>query len=301
MFTYSQWLVDFLAKAAGHKYIKRIPYMSGGKTRYRYIYKVTHMAGGKHVLDPEHMVVNAAFMLSSAKGSEVHAHIAKVDGDMVTYRLDDGPDKGKLVTESKSKLAERLNAEHGVHEALATEREKQAKVVADLRAGGASEKQVAREQARLDRLSASVPALKPVEPKPATPKARTSKEPKPTRSVAELEELRAKVFGLEDLSQVSDDELKDVVKFTKKRQAETKDDARGHLALIKELHRAERRRERARSDEEYERADAEASNLMDQIEDDEEGTRAYNGYSEYEDSERKARQELDRRKAASAN
>jgi len=177
MFTYSQWLVDFLAKAAGHKYIKRVPYMSGGKTRYRYIYHVTHTAGGKHVLDPEHMVQGAAFMLSSAKGSEVHAHITKVDGDMVTYRLDDGPDKDKIVTESKSKLAARLNEEHGVHEALAGAREKQAKVVADLKARGASEKQVAREQARLDSLSVSAPAPKSEEPKKRAPKKPKSVEP----------------------------------------------------------------------------------------------------------------------------
>ena len=58
MFTFSEWLSD-LFKAAGHKYIKRIPYASGGKRRYRYIYNVTHMTGGKHVLDPEHMIVGA--------------------------------------------------------------------------------------------------------------------------------------------------------------------------------------------------------------------------------------------------
>ena len=187
MFTYSQWLVDFLAKAAGHKYIKRVPYTSGGKMRYRYIYKVTHMAGGKHVLDPEHMVQGAAFMLSSAKGSEVHAHITKVDGDMVTYRLDDGPRKGELVTEPKSKLAERLNAEHGVHEALAGAREKQAKVVADLKERGASEKQVAREQARLDRLEAAAPAPAPKseEPKKRAPKKPKSVEPKPEEPTPE--------------------------------------------------------------------------------------------------------------------
>ena len=186
MFTYSQWLSDLL-KAAGHKYIKRVPYTSGGKMRYRYIYKVTHMAGGKHVLDPEHMVQGAAFMLSSAKGSEVHAHITKVDGDMVTYRLDDGPRKGELVTEPKSKLAERLNAEHGVHEALAGAREKQAKVVADLKERGASEKQVAREQARLDRLEAAAPAPAPKseEPKKRAPKKPKSVEPKPDEPTPE--------------------------------------------------------------------------------------------------------------------
>ena len=179
--TFTEW-VDSLLKAAGHKYIKRVPYMSGGKMRYRYIYKVTHMAGGKHVLDPEHMVQGAAFMLSSAKGSEVHAHITKVDGDMVTYRLDDGPRKGEMVTESKSKLAERLNAEHGVHEALAGAREKQAKVVADLKERGASEKQVAREQARLDRLSAATPAP---EAKSEEPKKRAAKKPKSVEPATE--------------------------------------------------------------------------------------------------------------------
>ena len=164
MFTFSEWLSD-LFKAAGHKYIKRVPYMSGGKRRYRYIYNVTHMAGGKHVLDPEHMIVGAAFQVEAGAGKEVHAHIVSTSGDKVTYKLDDGPDKGKLVTESKSKLAERLNAEHGVHEALAGAREKQAKVVADLRARGASDKHVAREQARLDRLEAAAPAPKSEESK----------------------------------------------------------------------------------------------------------------------------------------
>ena len=105
MFTYSQWLVDFLAKAAGHKYIKRVPYVSGGKRRYRYIYKVTHAVGGKHVLDTTHMVVGAAFMLDATSGKEVHAHIVSTSGDKVTYRLDDGPRKGELVTTTRGQLA----------------------------------------------------------------------------------------------------------------------------------------------------------------------------------------------------
>ena len=189
--TFTEW-VDSLLKAAGHKYIKRVPYTSGGKTRYRYIYHVTHTAGGKHVLDPEHMVQGAAFMLSSAKGSEVHAHITKVDGDMVTYRLDDGPKKGDLVTESKSKLAARLNEEHGVHEALAGAREKQAKVVADLKARGASDKQVAREQARLERLSVSAPA-----PKSEEPKKRAAKKPKSVEPAGEPKSAEPAAEGRE--------------------------------------------------------------------------------------------------------
>ena len=428
MFTYSQWLVDLLAKAAGHKYIKRVPYTSGGKRRYRYIYKVTHAVGGKHVLDATHMVVGAAFMLDATKGSEVHAHIVSTSGDRVTYKLDDGPRKGELVTVTRGQLAAEINDEHLARLELTKERDKQAKVVADLRASGASKKHVAREQARLDRLvdathetvieptvtspdqlkrkdardsysdntplslqfpskdkwmlsdlvthyegaralritqatprhkftvtgpawafkhlerqlreyadgidreggygrlgttlharadmfasaspvegkpkgSASKKPVEPapVEPAPVEPKARTSKEPKPVRSVPELEELRAKVFTGEGLLQVSDNELKDVATFAKKKQAEFKDDARGYLARLKELDRAEKRMERARSDEEYDRAEAEASNLRDTLDDDDDGRRAYDAYNEYTDSERLARKELDRRKAASAN
>ena len=72
--TFSAW-VDLLFKAAGHKYIKRIPYTSGGKLRYRYIYKVTHTARGKHALHVDDVTVGAAFMLGTDKGSEVHAHV----------------------------------------------------------------------------------------------------------------------------------------------------------------------------------------------------------------------------------
>jgi len=168
MFTYSQWLVDFLAKAAGHKYIKRIPYTSGGKMRYRYIYKVTHMAGGKHVLDPEHMVVGAAFQMETGAGKEVHAHIVSTSGENVTYKLDDGPDKDKVFTVTRAQLAQKLDEKHGARAALRAERDKQSKVVEDLKAGGASTKQVAREQARLERLEAALPA-------PATEESATSR------------------------------------------------------------------------------------------------------------------------------
>lgn len=157
MFTFSEWLSD-LFKAAGHKYIKRVPYMSGGKRRYRYIYKLTHMVGGKHVLDPEHMVVGAAFQMETGAGKEVHAHIVSTSGENVTYKLDDGPDKGKVFTVTRAQLAQKLDEKHGARAALATERDKQAKVVADLKAASASSKQVAREQARLDRLEAALPA-----------------------------------------------------------------------------------------------------------------------------------------------
>ena len=182
MFTsFSAWALDFLSKAAGHKYIRRIPYTSGGKLRYRYIYKVTHTAGGKHALHEDDVTVGAAFMLGTDKGSEVHAHVKSVDGDKVTVEYDDGPRKGEKETMSKRDLLSKLDAAHGISAALQSEREKQAKVVAELRASGASEKQIAREQARLDRLG--VEAKKP-EAKRRGSKKGTVDEPIDTRPLA---------------------------------------------------------------------------------------------------------------------
>ena len=214
--TFTEW-VDSLLKAAGHKYIKRIPYTSGGKTRYRYIYKVTHTAGGKHVLDPDHMIVGAAFQLEPGAGKEVHAHITKVDGDMVTYRLDDGPNKGTMVTESKAALAKKLNEKHGVHAAISAERDKQAKVVADLKAAGASTKQIAREQARLERLEAALPAPAPA-PKSEEPKKRAAKKPKsaepkseePTGEEAKSAEPKGKDDVLDVLFNIDAPENKEI-------------------------------------------------------------------------------------------
>ena len=90
MFTFQQWLNDFLVKAAGHKYIKRIPYQSGGRVRYRYIYNVTHTHAGKHVLDPDHMKVGTKLMLDATSGKEVHGHITDVSGNKVTVELPNG-------------------------------------------------------------------------------------------------------------------------------------------------------------------------------------------------------------------
>jgi len=151
MFSYSQWLDD-LIKAAGHKYIKRIPYQSGGKLRYRYIYNVTHTHQGKHVLDPDHMKVGTKLMLDATSGKEVHGHITAVSGDKVTFAYDDGPRKGESVTMSKAELATELDKVHGISEKLSTARAKQKAVVDKLKERGASEKQIAREQKRLDAL-----------------------------------------------------------------------------------------------------------------------------------------------------
>lgn len=72
MFTFTEWLNDFLVKAAGHKYIKRIPYQSGGKLRYRYIYNATHTHQGKHMMDPSHIKEGTKIMIDDTAGQEVH-------------------------------------------------------------------------------------------------------------------------------------------------------------------------------------------------------------------------------------
>lgn len=152
MFTFQQWLAGFLVKAAGHKYIKRIPYQSGGKLRYRYIYNVTHTHAGKHVLDPDHMKVGTKLMLDATSGKEVHGHITDVRGDLVSFEYDDGPRKGEVVTTNKERLAAELDKVHGISDKLSTARAKQKAVVAKLKERGASDKQIAREQKRLDAL-----------------------------------------------------------------------------------------------------------------------------------------------------
>jgi hypothetical protein len=162
MFSYSQWALDWLSKAAGHKYIKRVPYQSGGRMRYRYIYNVTHTHGGKHVLDPAHMKVGTKLMLDATSGAEVHGHIQSVSGDEVTFIFDDGAPKGRSVTMSKESLANVLDQVHGVRAKLDEARKKQSDVVAKLKESGASAKQIARAEARLKALGGA-PKTKPDE------------------------------------------------------------------------------------------------------------------------------------------
>jgi hypothetical protein len=157
MFSYTQWALDWLSKAAGHKYIKRVPYQSGGRMRYRYIYNVTHTHGGKHVLDPDHMKVGTKLMLDATSGAEVHGHIQSVSGDKVTFVYDDGPKKGESVTMSKDKLATELDKVHGISGKLDAARKKQSDVVAKLKEKGASAKQIARAEARLKALGGDTP------------------------------------------------------------------------------------------------------------------------------------------------
>jgi hypothetical protein len=153
MFTFTEWLNDFLVKAAGHKYIKRIPYQSGGKLRYRYIYNATHTHQGKHMMDPSHIKEGTKIMIDDTAGQEVHAHITAVRGDgMVTFTYDDGPLKGQQRTMLREALVQQLNAKHGVKEKIAEAIKKQHAIIARLKERGASDKQIEREQKRLKAL-----------------------------------------------------------------------------------------------------------------------------------------------------
>jgi len=150
MFTFGSWVSDLL-KARGHRYIKRIPYMSGGKRRYRYIYKVTHTHRGRQAFDAEHLDIGTAFALHTEAGAEFHGHITAVQGDQITYRIDDGERKGESVTVSKSELLSQLNDVHGIESKLNAEREKLRSQIKIAKEKG-SEKQVKRLEERLARL-----------------------------------------------------------------------------------------------------------------------------------------------------
>jgi hypothetical protein len=192
MFSYTEWALTLL-KAAGHKYIKRIPYQSGGKLRYRYIYNVTHTHQGKHVLDPDHMKVGTKLMLDATSGKEVHGHITDVRGDLVSFEYDDGPRKGEVVTMGKERLAAELDKVHGISEKLSTARAKQKAVLDKLKERGASEKQIAREQRRLDALGGEAEKVEPkkAEPKKVAPKD-VGEHAALLRRISELRDIMSK-------------------------------------------------------------------------------------------------------------
>lgn len=101
---YGQALYDgTVQKAAGHKYIKRVPYTAAnGKRRYRYYYSVGH---GNTVGHADHFVVGASFQ--HGKG---HYHVTGRDGDKVTIRHDES---GESRTFTTAELKDLLVREHG--------------------------------------------------------------------------------------------------------------------------------------------------------------------------------------------
>ena len=146
-FTFSHF-VDLLLKGHGHKYIKLIPYNTPKGRRYRYIYNVTHSHQGKHVMDESHLVVGTKFMVHTENGKEVHAHIKSVNGNKVTYVLDDGSDKGKEITKTRSEIVSMLNDTHGVDDKVNAKREQLKTQIEQARKTG-TEKQVKRLESQL--------------------------------------------------------------------------------------------------------------------------------------------------------
>ena len=61
------FVIDQIVKAAGHKYIKRIP-ISSNPTKYRYVYSATSTVRGKNILDEAHLKVGTKLMLQSEAG-----------------------------------------------------------------------------------------------------------------------------------------------------------------------------------------------------------------------------------------
>ena len=100
-------LLSSWRKGAGHKYIRRKPYLDKkGRKRYRYTYKEHHGGG---VTSSESMVEGSAFRLTH-KGKTGHFHIENVSGDRLKIRHDESGGELEL---SKAEFQRLLHIEHG--------------------------------------------------------------------------------------------------------------------------------------------------------------------------------------------
>lgn len=136
------WLGQVLAlsagmtKAAGHRYIRRVPKAGGG---YRYFYKVSGGAGG--VGHESEFQVGAAFKAAHG-GQEGHFHIVGKDADgTLRVKHDESGHEAKL---SPATLSSMLRSQHA--EALGAHRDKVARDIMAAKESGASAKQVERLQ-----------------------------------------------------------------------------------------------------------------------------------------------------------
>jgi len=135
VFSFSDW-VNSLLKGVGHKYIKRIPYTTPKGRRYRYVYRVTNTHQGRHAFDEEHLTTGAKFALNTEDGAEFHGHITAVDGDKITYTIDDGPKKGEEVTTTRAELVAELHDLHDVQDKLSAARDKVRERIAEAKRAG---------------------------------------------------------------------------------------------------------------------------------------------------------------------
>ena len=97
-------LESVVAKAAGHKYLRRIP-TGNPKRPWRYYYRVT---GGRHLAHDDEIVEGAAFRAKDGE-QEGHFHVVGVDGENVRVRHDES---GREATMKREALRAMLHAEH---------------------------------------------------------------------------------------------------------------------------------------------------------------------------------------------
>ncbi len=140
-------LCQDLSKAAGHKYLRRVPTgktTSTGRPIYRYFYEVTGGAGLGH---RDELKAGAAFKIKHG-GREGHFHILRVEGDKVTIRHDES---GHETTLRLDALAAMLHREHAAQ--LGKVRKRASRQLSDALKHG-SKKQVARARALARKLGA---------------------------------------------------------------------------------------------------------------------------------------------------
>lgn len=122
---------DSLAKAAHHKYVRRVP-TGKASPKYRYYYKVT---GGHGLGHHSEFVVGAGFK-GKSRGKSGHFHITHDHGDgHVTIKHDESGEESKI---HKDALSAMLKSEHA--EALGAEAKRKESEIADVKAHG-SDKQ----------------------------------------------------------------------------------------------------------------------------------------------------------------
>ena len=126
-----------LAKAAGHKYIRRIP-TGNPKRPWRYFYAIT---GGKTLGHEEEIKRGAKFRMRDA-GKEGHFEVTSEDGDKITVKHDESGASHEM---TRAALASMLKEHHA--EAIGKVREKLAHEVKSAREVG-TEKQQAQVEKR---------------------------------------------------------------------------------------------------------------------------------------------------------
>ena len=128
MFSFYSVILD-LIKARTHKYVRRIPVgtTNTGGTKYRYFYQGQE-GHGKGIAHESELVVGASFVFGEGE-NKYHAHITKVDGNMITVKHDDGAKKGTEHVYTKEAFQKLVHHEH--RKALEQAKQKASKQLAD--------------------------------------------------------------------------------------------------------------------------------------------------------------------------